>query len=146
VSLRFDLISDVPSNVLHSFFPNSLHKLKMRNTVIDIPTKSGSDMVQGLIVVLIFRQLSSGCILKRHGDDICFLYDLPNGTTLAQEIVVSSIFPIIETLTIKDNELHNTFLHIAFRSQSWLRAMSDLTRFDTNWRTEEVTGGGRMGA
>jgi hypothetical protein len=61
--------------------------------------------------------------------------------TLAQGIVVSPVFPIIEILTIEDNELHDTFLHVAFGSQSWLKTTSDLTRFDTNWKTEEVTGG-----
>jgi hypothetical protein len=44
------------------------------------------------------------------------MYDLPNGTNLAQEMVVSPIFLITEILTIKDNELHDTFLHVAFRS------------------------------
>jgi hypothetical protein len=46
-----------------------MHKLKMRNTVIHIPTKSDSDKIQGLIVVLVFHQLSSGCILKYCGDE-----------------------------------------------------------------------------
>jgi hypothetical protein len=104
----------------------------MRNTVIHIPTKSDSDKVQGLIVVLVFHQLSSCCILMRRWDDVCFLYDLPNGTTLAQEIVASPVSPIIEILTIKDNELHDTFLHVAFGSQSRLRTMIDLTCSDIN--------------
>jgi hypothetical protein len=86
------------------FFSNGMHRLKMRNTIIHIPTKSGSDKVQGLIVVIIFHQLSRGCILKCHGDDICFLYDLPNGTTLAQEIVTSLVFLITEIIAIEDNE------------------------------------------
>jgi hypothetical protein len=118
--------------VLHNFFPNSVLKLKMRNTVLHIPTKSGSDKVQGLIIVLIFYQLSNGCILKCCGDDICFLYDLPNGTTLAQEIVANPVFPITEILVIEDNELHDTFLHVTFGSQSWLRTTSDLAHSDTN--------------
>jgi hypothetical protein len=104
----------------------------MGMTVIHIPTKSGSDKVQGLIVVLVFHQLNSGCILKRRGDDVCFLYDLLNGTTLAQEIVTSLVFPITEILVIEDNKLHDTFLHVTFRSESWLRTMSDLTHSDTN--------------
>jgi hypothetical protein len=86
--------------------------------VIHIPTKSGSDKVQGLIVVLVFCQLSIGCILKHRGDDICFLYNLPNSTTLAQEIVASPVFPITEILAIEDNKLHDTFLHVDFGSQS----------------------------
>jgi hypothetical protein len=118
--------------------------LKMRNTAIHIPTKSGSDKVQGLIVALVFHQLSSSCILKHRGDDICFLYDLLNGTTLAQEIVMSSVFSKTKILTIEDNELHGTFLHVVFESQSWLRTMSDLTRSDINSRTKGATGGGGL--
>jgi hypothetical protein len=52
--------------------------------------------------------------------------------TLAQEIVANPIFPKTEILTIKDNELHGTFLHVAFGSQSLLKIMSDLTGFDIN--------------
>jgi predicted RNase H-related nuclease YkuK (DUF458 family) len=104
----------------------------MRTTTIHIPTKSRSDKVQCLIVVLVFHQLSSGSILKYRVDDVCFLYDLPNGTTLVQEIVVSTVFPITKTLAIEDNELHSTFLHVAFGSQSRLRTTSDLTHSNTN--------------
>jgi hypothetical protein len=93
-------------------------RLKMRNMVIHITTKSDSDKVQGHIVVLVFHQLRSGCILKHRGDDVCFLNDLPNGMTLAQEIVASSVFPVIKILAIEDNEYHDTFLNVAFRSQS----------------------------
>jgi hypothetical protein len=60
------------------------------------------------------------------------MYDLPNGTTLAQEIVASPVFSITKILTIEDNELHDTFLHVTFGSQSQLRIMSDLTCSDTN--------------
>jgi hypothetical protein len=67
---------------------------------------------------------------------------------LAHEIVVSLVFPITEILAIEDNELHDTFIHVTFESQSRLRTMSYLTRSDTNWRIEEGTrgGGGWMGA
>jgi hypothetical protein len=75
-------------------------------------------------------------------DDVCFLYDLPNGMTLTQEIVASLIFPITEILGIEDNELHDTFLLVAFGSQRRLRITSDQTYSDTNWRTKGVTGGG----
>jgi hypothetical protein len=60
------------------------------------------------------------------------VHDLPNGMTLAQEIVASLIFLITKILAIEDNELHGTFLHVAFGSQSLLRITSDLTGFDTN--------------
>jgi hypothetical protein len=112
------------------FFPNSLHRLKMRNIVMHIPTKSGSDKVQSLIVVLVFHQLRSDCILKHRGENVCFMYDLLNGMTLSQEIIVSLTFLIIEILTIEDNELHGIFLHVAFGSKSWLRTTCDLTHSD----------------
>jgi hypothetical protein len=59
------------------------------------------------------------------GDHIRLLYDLPNGATLAQEIVASSVFPVTEILTKEDNKLNNTFLHVAFRSQSLSKPTSD---------------------
>jgi hypothetical protein len=51
---------------------------------------------------------------------------------LTQEIVASPVFPTTEILAIEDNELHDTFIHVTFGSQSWLRTMSDLTHSDTN--------------
>jgi hypothetical protein len=51
--------------------------------------------------------------------------DLSNGTTLAQELVASSIFPVTEILTIENDKLHNIFLPIAFGSQSLLKPTSD---------------------
>jgi hypothetical protein len=48
------------------------------------------------------------------------MYDLSNGTTLAQEIVASSVLPITEVLVIKDHKLYGTLLHVAFGSQSLL--------------------------
>jgi hypothetical protein len=55
--------------------------------------------------------------------------------TLAQKIVVSPIFGITEILTIENRKLDDTFLRVAFESQSLLRITSDLTAFDTNWMT-----------
>jgi hypothetical protein len=63
--------------------------------------------------------------------------DLPNSMTLAQEIVVSSIFSVTKILVIEDYKLNNTFLHVAFRSQSRLKPTSDQTGSDSNLRTEE---------
>jgi hypothetical protein len=57
--------------------------------------------------------------------------------TLAQEIVASSIFPVIEILAIENDKLYDTFLHVAFGSQSLLKPTSDQTGSDTNWRTRE---------
>jgi hypothetical protein len=60
------------------------------------------------------------------------MYDLPNGATLAQEIVASLVFPVTEILAIKDHKLDSTFLHIVFRSQSLLKPTGDQTGSDTN--------------
>jgi hypothetical protein len=66
------------------------------------------------------------------GDHIRLLNDLPNGTALAQEIVAGSVLPITEILTIEDQKLNNTFLQVAFRSQSLLKPTGDQTGSDTN--------------
>jgi hypothetical protein len=66
------------------------------------------------------------------GDHVHLLDDLPNGVTLAQEIVVSSVFSVTEILTIEDHNLDDTFLHVAFRSQSLLKPTGDQTGSDTN--------------
>jgi hypothetical protein len=63
---------------------------------------------------------------------------------MPHEIVESLDFSLTEILAIEDNELHGTFLYVAFGSQSLLRTTSDLTGPDTNWRTEggDQRGGG----
>jgi hypothetical protein len=66
------------------------------------------------------------------GDQIRLLNDLPNGASLAQEIVASSVLPITEILAIENDKLHNTFLHVAFGSQSLLKPTSDQIDSDTN--------------
>jgi hypothetical protein len=66
------------------------------------------------------------------GDHVCLLDDLPNGATLAQKIVASSIFPVSEILAIENHKLDNTFLHVAFMSQSLLKPTGDQTGSDTN--------------
>jgi hypothetical protein len=68
-------------------------------------------------------------------DHVHLLDDLPNGTTLAQEIVAGSVLPITEILAIENDKLHITFLHVAFGSQSLLKPTSDQTGFYTNSRT-----------
>jgi hypothetical protein len=65
-------------------------------------------------------------------DHVRLLDNLPNGMTLAQEIVVCSVLAITEIITIKNDKLHNTFLHVAFRSQSLLKPISDQSGTDTN--------------
>jgi hypothetical protein len=71
-------------------------------------------------------------VVECDGDHVCVLDDLPNGATLAQKIVASSVFPITEILAIEDHKLDNTFLHVAFRSQSLLKPTGDQTGSDTN--------------
>jgi hypothetical protein len=51
---------------------------------------------------------------------------------LAQEIIAGSVLPITEIITIENDKLHNTFLHVAFGSQSLLKPISDQTDSDTN--------------
>jgi hypothetical protein len=60
------------------------------------------------------------------------MYDLPNGTTLAQKIVASSVLLITEIIVIEDHKFYDTFLHVAFGSQSLLEPTSDQTGFHTN--------------
>jgi hypothetical protein len=70
------------------------------------------------------------------------MYDLSNSTTLAQKIVVGSVFSVTEILTIKYHKLNITFLHVAFGSQSLLKPISDQTTSDTDWSTGEGDQGG----
>jgi hypothetical protein len=83
-----------------------------------------------------------GHIVECDWDHVCLLYDLPNGTTLAQKIVASSVLPITKILAIEGHKLNSTFLHVTFGSQSLLKPYSDQTDSDTNWRTD---GGARRG-
>jgi hypothetical protein len=66
------------------------------------------------------------------GDHVHLLDDLPNGTALAQKIVASLIFPVTEILAIEDHKLNNTFLQVAFGSQSLLKPTSDQIGSDIN--------------
>jgi hypothetical protein len=71
-------------------------------------------------------------VVKCIGDHVCLLDDLPNGVTLAQKIVVSSVFLVTEVLAIEDHKLNITFLHVAVESQSLLKLTGDQTGSDTN--------------
>jgi hypothetical protein len=77
-------------------------------------------------------QLILGRVVECVRDHVRLLYDLPNGATLAQKIVVSSILPITKILAIENDKLNNTFLHIAFGTQSLLNPIGDQTGSDTN--------------
>jgi hypothetical protein len=89
-------------------------------TIIHIPIKSSSNEIKSFVVVFVPRQLTLGRIVERRRDHVRLLYDRPNGMTLAQDIVASSVLPITEILTIEDHKLNNTFLHIIFGSQRLL--------------------------
>jgi hypothetical protein len=65
-------------------------------------------------------------------DHVRLLDDLPNGATLTQKIIMSSIFPVTKILTIEDHKLNNTFVHVAIGSQNLLNPTSDQTGSDTN--------------
>jgi hypothetical protein len=77
-------------------------------------------------------QLTLGRVVECVGDHVRLLDDLPNGATLAQKIVASLIFPVTEILAIEDHKLNNSFLHVAFRSESLLKPTGDQTGSDTN--------------
>jgi hypothetical protein len=101
-------------------------------TIIYIPTKSSSNEIESFIVVFIPLQLTLGRIVECSWDHVCLLYDLPNKTTFAQEIVASLVFPVIKILAIENHQLDCTFLYVDFGSQSILKPASDQTSSDTN--------------
>jgi hypothetical protein len=100
--------------------------------IIHSPTKSSSNEIKSFVVVFISLQFTMYRVVEHRGDHVWLLYDLPDGTTLAQEIVASLVLPITEILAIEDHKLNNIFLHVAFGSQSLLEPTSDQTGFDTN--------------
>jgi hypothetical protein len=77
-------------------------------------------------------QLTLDHMVECIGDYVRLLDDLPNDVTLTQKIVTSSALLITEILTIENDKLNNTFLHVAFRSQSLLKSTGDQTDSDTN--------------
>jgi L-rhamnose isomerase len=101
-------------------------------TIIYIPTKSSSNEIEGLVVVFLTLQLTLSRIVECSRDHVRLLNDLPNSTTLTQEIVGSSVLPVTKILVIKNHQLDCTLLHVAFRSQSLLKSTSDQTGSDTN--------------
>jgi hypothetical protein len=60
------------------------------------------------------------------------MYDLPNGTILAQKVVTSSVFQITKILAIEDDKFDSTFLYIIFGSQNLLEPISDQIGTDIN--------------
>jgi hypothetical protein len=48
-------------------------------------------------------------------DHVRILDDLPNGATLAQEMIAGSVLLITKILAIENDKLHNTFLPCRLR-------------------------------
>jgi L-rhamnose isomerase len=99
---------------------------------IHIPTKSSSNEIKSFVVVFIPLQLMLGSVVEHRWDHVFVLYDLPNSTILARKIVASSVLTITKILAIEDHKLYDTFLHVAFGSQSLLNPTSDQTGSDNN--------------
>jgi hypothetical protein len=100
--------------------------------IIYIPTKSSSSEIEGFVVVFITLQLTLGHVVDHSRDHVRLLDDLPNSTTLAQEIVVSLVFLVTKILANENHKLYCTFLHVTFRSQILLKLTGDQTGSDTN--------------
>jgi hypothetical protein len=109
----------------------------MRDSIIHIPTQSSSNQIKSLVDIFIPLQLTLRSVVERRWDHICLLDVLPDGMTLDQKIVASSIFLVTEILIIEHNKVDWTFLHVAFRSQILLKPTIDQTVSGTNWRTRE---------
>jgi hypothetical protein len=102
------------------------------DSIIHIPTYSSSNEIESLVVIFIPLQLTLVHVIECSRDHVHLMYDLLNSKTLAQEIVASSVFPVTEILTIENDKLYVTFLHVAFGSQSLLKPTSDQTGSDIN--------------
>jgi hypothetical protein len=100
--------------------------------IIHISTWSSSNEIKGLVVIFIPLQLTLGHVVECIVDHVHLLQDLSNGAALAQEIVAGLVLPITEILVIEYHKLNNTFLHIAFGSQSLLKPTGNQTGSDTN--------------
>jgi hypothetical protein len=60
------------------------------------------------------------------------MYNLSDGMSLTQKIVMGSVLPIIKIIVIEDHKLDSTFLHVTSGSQRLLKTTGDQTGFDTN--------------
>jgi hypothetical protein len=54
-----------------------------------------------------------GCVVKHRQDHVSLPNNLPDGTTLTQEVVKSLVFPVTEILAIENHKLYDTFVHVA---------------------------------
>jgi hypothetical protein len=104
----------------------------MRDSILHIHTKSSSNEIKSLVVIFIALQLTLRSIVEHRWDHVCLLDDLPDGTSMAQKIIASSVFLVTEILAIENHKLYNTFFLIAFGSQSLLKPTSDQIGSDIN--------------
>jgi hypothetical protein len=89
-------------------------------------------VIESLVVVFIFLQLTLSRVVEGSQDHVRLLYDLPNSMILAQKIVASSVFLVTEIIDIENHQLDSTFFHIAFDSQSLLKPISEKPSSDNN--------------
>jgi hypothetical protein len=75
-------------------------------TIVHIPNKSSSNAIKSFVVVFIPLHLRMCRVVECRGDHIRLLYDLPDGTALAQEIVASPVLPITKILAIEDHKVY----------------------------------------
>jgi hypothetical protein len=115
------------------------------DSIIYIPTYSSSNEIESLVVIFIALQLTLGHVVECSRDHVRLLDDLPNGTTLAQEIIASLIFPVTKILAIKNHQLDSTFFYVAFRSQSLLKPTGNQIGPDTNCSAGECDQSGASG-
>jgi hypothetical protein len=59
-------------------------------------------------------------VVEHREDHVRLLYDLLDSTSRTQKIVVSSVLSMNVIIVIEEHKLNNTFLHVAFGSQSLL--------------------------
>jgi hypothetical protein len=68
--------------------------------IIHIPVKSSSNEIKRFVVIFIPLQLTLDHIDKRRQDHVRLMNNLPNYTTLTQEIFVSLVFSVTKIITI----------------------------------------------
>jgi hypothetical protein len=99
-------------------------------------TRSGHYLLELLLLLLVpevvLLALTLGRVVECVRNHVRLLDNLPNDATLAQKIVASSVFSVTEILAIEGHKFNNTFLHVAFGSQSLLKPTSDQIGSDTN--------------
>jgi hypothetical protein len=60
-----------------------MSNFKVREIIIHIPTQRSSNEIQSFVVILVPLHFTLRCVVEDYEDHVRFMYDLPNGTTLA---------------------------------------------------------------